>query len=157
MFRDHIGRADALKHYHRLGGEALEETEEHVESLVESYALVHQVNEEEEARTDEERMDDFRRLAAMHHQWMWATGKVFEEGFVVERDREHESDDSETVTWTEPVIHPAERATWRINGRERTLRDKHGIGLRAVIEAKEREQELQQVREAFRDVEDDDG
>lgn len=144
----HGGRADALKHYHRLGGPALEEAEEHVESLVESYALVHQVDEDE-ARADDDRMDDFRRLAAMHHKWITATAKVLEEDFVVEREREHKTDDGEIVTWTERVIHPAERATWRINGRERTLRKKHGISLRTVTEARDREQRRQQLAESF--------
>lgn len=89
----HGERADPLKHYYRLGGPALEEAEKYVESLVENYCLVHRVDGDE-ARADDGRMD-FQWLAAMYHQWMQATAKIFEEDFVVKREREYETDEDE--------------------------------------------------------------
>lgn len=149
----HHGWSDPLKHYHRLAGFAREWVDDLLGEHVEHYALVHRMDTET-VEADAEVMDRLRALAAMHHQWRLATAATSRDGLIVEREREYEKSDGETVRYTTEVIHPAENASLRISQRQRNLRADLGIDFASIRKAEQESDLREQLAAAVDDLED---
>lgn len=147
----HHGWSDTLKHYHRLTSDAKELVDQYLAEYVEDYALVHGMDIEA-VEADEEVMNDLRRLAANHDQWMRTTGPIFEEGIVIEEECEYEHDDGTVETWTESKINPAENASHRLMNKRWKIRERLGIEIETVRKARERQEALAEIFENADDV-----
>lgn len=126
----HHGYCDPLKYYHRLIGDSRKFADTLIESWHEEYAEYHFIDEEEveqhivenrEFGSEADVCDAFRRLAAMYQLIHLPWVAVHEEGFGVEEEVEFETEDGETVTYTNMRAHPGLEASHRISTKRRQL------------------------------------
>jgi hypothetical protein len=162
----HHGWSDPLKHYHRLAGEAKAAADELAQSAYEDYVLVHELAYDED-ETDEDwsslrdvveshlvesgryasveaARDAFRTFGALYDMRFRTDISFFEDGFMVDRDFEYETEDGETKSYTQPVVNPAIDAGLRITSKKWSLREELGI-THADVTAAHRNHERKQT------------
>jgi uncharacterized protein YjcR len=132
----HHGWSDLLKHYHRLTGDTQEFVDGLIESAREMYARHHgldirDVEQHIVANRDFESEaavhDAFRKLGAIHDQRDRTDDSVAEEGMFIEEEHTFETDDGETVTYTNVKANPALEAKFRSFPKRRALEKKLGL------------------------------
>lgn len=108
----------------------------HIEESRDEYARYHGLDIEDveqhivanrDFETEEEVRDAFRKVGATRDQWRRADGPLAEEGFVVEEEVEFETDEGETVTYTNQKANPCLEASHRLFWKRHRLEEALGL------------------------------